>query len=292
MTNDQTGTTPAAPATDFAPAAAPAPLPSLTAVTWLAWFSFREMSRRRVLVFLSLISLVPVLVVLAIRLWFADVGVTPQMQLTWLNHDIFLLFLVPVVAMFVGASAIGEQVVDGTIVFTWTRPIRRRAIYLGRLLAAQLVAASVLCGSLMLCFVIMLSNGLSILTWEFLRLYLQTLLIIVLGSFTYASVFAAMGTWFKKPVLPAIIFAFGWENLVTNIPARIQELSLRYHLQNLVERTEAPPEDLPGLLGALLNTAFHRDPVPRWQSVLTLATVGVVAAAIGVWILKHKEIDK
>ena len=61
------------------------------------------------------------------------------MQLAGLSHDIFIPFLIPIAAMAVGIPAIGEQVEDGTIVFIWTRPIRRRAIYLGRLLAAQIV---------------------------------------------------------------------------------------------------------------------------------------------------------
>lgn len=270
----------------------PKPLPSVSAVIWIAWFSFREMSRRRRLISLGLISLLPVLVVLAIRLWYNDVAVTPQQLLSGLSFDIFLRLLVPIIAMAVGASAIGEQVEEGTIVFSWTRPIRRRAIYLGRLLAAQLVAASLLSGSLVLCFLIMVSNGLSIITWEFLRLYLVTFLIIALGSFTYVAVFAAMGTWFRKPVLPAILYAFGWENMVTNIPARVQELSLRFHLQNLVDRPETPPEDLPGFLSALLSATFHRDPVPRWQSVLVLVAVGVVAAVVGTWLLRHKELEK
>ena len=270
----------------------PRPLPSLSAIFWIAWFSFREMSRRRRLISLALINLLPVLVVLAVRIWFPEAGISAHLQLSSLSHDTLLPFLVPIVAIAVGASAIGEQVEEGTLVFTWTRPIRRRAIYLGRLLAAQLVAGVLLSASLVLCFLIMLSNGLSILTWEFLRLYLVTFLIINLGTFTYTALFAAMGTWFRKPVLPAILLAFGWENLITNIPARVQELSLRFHLQNLVERPKDVPDDLPGLLGAILQTAFQREPVPRWESVLVLVLVGVLSTVAGVWLLRLKEIEK
>ena len=270
----------------------PAPLPSIQAVLWIAWFSLREMARRRRLISLGLINLLPVLVVAAIRIWFPGQGITAQTQLAGLTHETFIPFLVPIVAMAVGVSAIGEQVEDGTIVYSWTRPIRRRAIYLGRLLAAQAVAAAMLSGSLVLCFLVMVSGGLQVITWKFLQLYLVTFAIIALGAYAYTAVFAAMGTWFKKPVFPAIIFAFGWENLVANVPARVQELSLRFHLQNLVDRPAADTSDLPGLLGAILTAAAQREPVPRLQSVLVLVVVGLIAAAVGVWLLKHKEIDK
>jgi hypothetical protein len=230
--------------------------------------------------------------VAVIRVWFPQLGLTAQMQLAALSHDVYMPFLIPVVALFVGVPAIGEQVDDGTIVFTWTRPVRRRAIYLGRLLAAQAVSALMLSLSLALCFVVMVSEGPQVLTWEFLKLYLQTFVVIGLGAFTYAAVFAAMGTFFRKPVLPAILFAIGWENLVTNIPARVQELSLRFHLQNLIAKPDAPPQDLPGLLGALMSTAFHREPVPRMQSVAVLVVVMLLTTVLGIWLFRQKEIAK
>ena len=233
-----------------------------------------------------------VLVVAVIRVWFPNEGITAQLQLTGLTHEAIIPFLVPIVAMAVGVSAIGEQIEEGTIVYAWTRPIRRRAIDLGRLLAAQVTAAAMLSGSLVLCFMIMVTGGLSVITWDFLRLYLATFAIIALGAYAYTAVFAALGTHFKKPVFPAIIFAFGWESMVANVPARVQELSLRFHLQNLVDRPVADASDLPGILGAILSAAVQREPVPRVQSVVVLLLVGLAAAALGVWLLKHKEIDK
>ena len=271
----------------------PRALPSLPAVLWIAWFSMREMVRRRRLVSMGLLNLLPVLAVLAVRIFFRDEPITAHQQLTALTHDVIVPFLLPVMGMAVGASAIGEQVEEGTIVYLWTRPIRRRAIYLGRLVAAQAVAVLVPSLALMACFMIMVSNGPDVITWAFLKLYLGTFWIILLGAFSYTALFAAFGTWVKKPVLPAILFAFGWENLVSEIPARVQELSLRFHLQNLVERPQVVDAgDLPGLLGALLTTAFKRDPVPDLQSIAALILTGIVATVLGVWLLRHKEIEK
>lgn len=274
-----------------APHNAVAPLPSLQAVLWIAWFSLREMSRRRRLISLAAINLLPVAVVLIIRLWYPEQAGTAQLQLSILTNSVFIPFLIPVVAIFVGVSAIGEQIEDGTIVYAWTRPVRRRAIFLGRLLAAQWVSSLLLAGALVLCFLIMVSGGPDIITWDFLKLYFQTFLVIFLGVFAYAALFATMGTFFKKPVLPAILFAFIWEGL-SDVPARVQELTLRFHLQNLVPRPEAAPEDLTGFLESLLTVAVQRNPVPPLQSVTVLLGVMVVATVVGIWLLRHKEIEK
>jgi hypothetical protein len=193
--------------------------------------------------------------------------------------------------MAVGVSAIGEQVEDGTIVYPWTRPVRRRAIYLGRLVAAQLVSTLLLAGSLVLCFLIMVSNGLEVITWDFLKLYFITFLVIFLGTSSYAALFAAMGTFLKKPILPALMFAFFWEGL-SEIPARVQEVTLRFHLMNLLPKPEAQPQDLPGLLEALLTAAVQRSPVSAYQSVTVLLAVMLVAMAVGIWLLRLKEIEK
>jgi len=278
--------------TEIIQAAPPAPLPNRSAVGWIAWFSLREMARRRRLVSLGLINLLPVLAVLMVRIWLPDKGLTAHLQLMGLSHDMFIPFLIPVVAMAVGASAIGEQIEEGTIVYTWTRPVRRSAIYLGRLLAAQGVATVLLSLSLAMCFLVMVAGNLGVISWEFLKLYLQTFLIIGLGAFAYTALFALMGTVFKKPVLPAILFAFGYEKLVAGIPARVQELSLQFHLQNLVSRPEVVPGDIPGVLATLLNQARPRDPVPSWQSVLVLVVVAALTTVLGMQLLQHKEIEK
>jgi hypothetical protein len=274
-----------------APSQTVAPLSTITSMLWIALYSLREMSRRRRLISLGAINLLPVLGVLVIRLWYPDQGGTAQLQLTMLTHEIFVPFLIPIVAIFVGVSAIGEQVEDGTIVYPWTRPVRRRSIYLGRLVAAQAVSSLLLAGSLVLCFMIMISNGLDLITWDFLKLYFVTFLVIFLGVFSYVAVFAAIGTLLKKPILPALMFAFFWEGL-SKIPARVQELTLRFHLTNLLPKTEAPADDLPGLLEALLTSAIQRSPVPAAQSVAVLVVVMAGATLCGIWLLRQKEIEK
>src|SRR5210317_1576332 len=86
------------------PSALVSPLSSVTAILWIAWFSLREMSRRKRLLSLGAINLLPVIVVLIIRIWYPDQGGTSQLQLSVLTHEVFVPFLIPIVAIFVGVS--------------------------------------------------------------------------------------------------------------------------------------------------------------------------------------------
>ena len=104
----------------------------------------------------------------------------------------------PIVAMAVGISAMGEQVEDGTIVYTWTRPCAAAPIYLGRRAGRPDRGAGILSLSLVLCFLVMMMGGLGVDHLEFLKLYLDDLPGDRLGRIRLHRVFAAMGTWFQE----------------------------------------------------------------------------------------------
>ncbi|MFO7654854.1 MAG: ABC transporter permease subunit [Candidatus Krumholzibacteriia bacterium] len=270
----------------------PSPVASGTAAFWLAWYSFRELSRRRRLISLAFIASLPVLLVVALRIWYEGELLTPRLILTSLSYHTFLPFLVPVFALAVGVSAIGEQVSEGTLIYPWSRPVRRGAIYVGRVLAAQLVGSSLLVASLVACFLAMVIGRWSVLSVDLVRLYVTTCVVLVLGSFAYTALFAWVGTVLRRPLLVCILFAFGWEPLVGGIPQRIQEYTLRFHLRNLIERPEPPSvESMAGLFERLITTALVKAPVPEWRSLLILVLAVVLATALGIQALGRKEME-
>lgn len=271
--------------------APPAPVASLQAALIIAGYSFREMVRRRRLLSLGALMVVPVVVLLVARMVYAG-ELKPELLLALLLKDVLIRFLIPVVAMAVGASAVGEPVEDGTLVYYWTRPIRRHAIYLGRLGAAQLVAAALLILSLALCFATLLFGGFGAITWSFVKLYLAAAVVALLGTSVYTALFACLGTGLKRPLLASLLFVFGWEPLVSGIPQRIQEWTIQFHLRNLVAWPDTPTSDLRGLLETLITQAMARQEVPDWRSVAVLLAVMVIATVLGIYLLRRRELDR
>ena len=97
------------------PDRAPAPTtpqPNIPTILWIAWFTGREMARRKWLLSLAMINLLPVMVVAAVRLWAGAEGFTAQVQLTGLSHDVYIRFLIPVMAMAVGIPATPSPVLN------------------------------------------------------------------------------------------------------------------------------------------------------------------------------------
>jgi ABC-type transport system involved in multi-copper enzyme maturation permease subunit len=266
------------------------PLATAPAAFWIGWFSFREMVRRRRLIFLGLMMLVPVLVPLAWRIWDTEGLISAELLLTNLGRLLYIHVLIAVAALAVGISAIGEQVEDGTILYYWTRPLSRAAIYSGRLLAAQMVAGVLLVGSMVLCFIVMVTGNFGILSLKFLGLYLGTCTVIVIGAFVYTAIFALLGTALRRPIVPAIVFAFGWESISGNVPLRLKQLTVVFHLRNLIRYAEPEIGGEPSFLRDIKRAIFPETLVPEWQSYLALLGTLIVVTVLGIWILRRKEI--
>jgi ABC-2 type transport system permease protein len=266
-------------------------LADLTAVTVVAAATWRELARRRRLLALAALLLIPVLLLLAIRQWYP--GEAPAgLLLSLLARDVYIPFLLPIVALALGAPAISEPIAEGTLVYFWTRPLRRRALFLGRILAAALVACVMVMLSQTAVFLMLLGGGFGSLDLALLRMHAELSVVILLGTLAYTAVFGCFGAGFKKPLVPGLLLVFGWEGLVADIPQRIQEWTLRFHLRNLVTWPEAQPADLRGILEALMSRALARPEVPAWQSALVLLALVVATTLAGVYLLRRRQLDR
>jgi hypothetical protein len=267
------------------------PLRTLPAAFWISLFSFKEMLRRRRLIALGLVMLLPVAITLLWRSLDTESLISPDLWMANLGGVFYIHFLVALVSLAVGLSAISEPVEEGTIIYYWTRPIERSAIYLGRLFAAQMVGMVFLVCSLAVCFVVMTAGNAGALTFKFLKLYIGNVVIIGIGALVYTSIFACVGGWLKKPMFLSVLWAFGWESVGTSpAPQRIKELTVVFHLRNLIRNKAAGTESFPNLLEELKAALLREEPVPEWRSAVTLLAILVISTALGIWLLRRKEI--
>jgi len=271
-------------------AGADRPLSLLTSAFWIGYFSFKEMIRRKRIVSVGLLMLLPVLLTVTWRLLDKEGLISAPLLLANLSGMVYIHAMVAIVSLAFGISAIGETADEGTIIYYWTRPLSREAIYLGRLWAAQTVSGMLVALSLVACFMVMAVGNSGVLSLSFLKLYVSTCLVIMYGGFVYTAIFAMAGTWLKKPMLPAILFAFGWESISGNVPLRLQEMTVVFHLRNMISNPAQSTQTMPNLLQELRSMLLHEMPPPAWQSFLVLLGVMVFVTVLGTRLLRRKEI--
>lgn len=159
--------------------------------------------RRRFLLLLPLPLLVVGLALLAEAL-----GAVPsewgQPVLVGLGFAVVL----PVLALIVGASVLGSEIDDGTVVHILAKPLPRREIVLSKLVVAVVVTL-VSVGPAMLVAGLIAGSA---------RLGSGLLAGTAVGALVYGALFFALSLLTRRPVLLGLVYIVVWEGLLGNLP--------------------------------------------------------------------------
>ena len=115
--------------------------------------------------------------------------------------------VVPLAALWLGTSAIGDLVEDRLLVYLWLKPVPRW----------QLPAAAVLATTTVVVPLAALPVAATTLVAGAGDMALPALLAASLAGFAYAGVFVAAGLWFRRAVWWGLAFVLLWENAVANL---------------------------------------------------------------------------
>jgi ABC-2 type transport system permease protein len=192
----------------------------------------------------------------------------------------YLRFTVPILGVFYGTSLMADEIEDKTITYLFTRPIRRGAVLLGKYLAYLVCTSLVVLPSVMLVYFLLVRPA------EIARTFgqlLSDLGLLGLGLAVYGAVFAFVGTFFKRPLIIGLVFAFGWEQVVMALPGYLKRFSVAYYLQALVPHA-MPSEGVVSILQGLF-----RDTPTIGVALAWLAAYVVVFLYLATTVVERKE---
>jgi len=115
--------------------------------------------------------------------------------------------VVPLAALWLGTSAIGDLVDDRLLVYLWLKPVPRW----------QLPAAGVLATATVVVPLAALPVAATALAAGADDVAASALLAASLAGFAYAGVFVAAGFWFRRAAWWGLAFVLLWENAVANL---------------------------------------------------------------------------
>lgn len=133
----------------------------------------------------------------------------------------------PLVSLLLGAWALGADREGGTLVFLFTRPIRRSAVLLGRAAAALAAAVGTMLVLTIAC-AIALGGGLASLP--------SMVLAVGLGTAALTSVFVLLGTVFARALYVGLAYVALIEGAVGSFVTLNSGFTLTQHARNLVVR--------------------------------------------------------
>jgi len=186
--------------------------------------------------------------------------------------------VLPLAALFHATSLIADEVDGRTLTYLLTRPLPRPAILAGKF-AAYLVTSLVVAlpAAIVTFFLLASARGWSGVGASVPDLF-RDLGVIVLTLLVYGALFTLLGVVLRKPVIPGLLFLFGWE-LLANLPGYLPKLTLTAWLRSLIRHR--PAEE------GLAQLFAQAQPVGESLVVVFVASAVFLAAAA--FVFTHRE---
>lgn len=182
---------------------------------------------------MALLALVPVgftLLIWMAKLLLEKQGPGLSNLFPQISFFLFLHFLLPLTAVFIGTAIVADEVEERTLPYLLVRPVPRRTIILAKTVAGVVTVGMILFVSLGLTYSLMvLDKGVS--NWvSNLPGLIRSGGVLFLGLLVYVPLFGFLGGTLKRPVLTGLLFSFGWENTVSLFPGNTKLFTVAYYL--------------------------------------------------------------
>lgn len=196
--------------------------------------------------------------------------------------NLLVFRLLPLSAAIYSTMIVAQEIEQKTIVYLLTRPIPRWQLIVGRWAAT---ATSVVVISVIgMIAAQMGSRGGA-------AFFVRDLLAVVLGAAAYTSLFMFVTLLFNRALMICVLFAFGWESSVPNLPTGLQGLSILSHMQAIAKHPdggESGGQVLDLIAGLLGKTDMN--PMTSGFGLLVFSVVMVGLSAY--WFSTHEFIPR
>lgn len=233
----------------------------------------RQFFSRQTLVGIAL----TVLCCLIVLAWVRQREPTPKKFAEQVIVPIYIAFLMPVLAICYGASAVGGEREDRTLIYLLITPIPRPWIYFVKYLAANTLVAGWAGVTLVL---------LCLLAGEHGRYVLQTFLAAsLLGAVGYAGLFLLLGAIFRHGTVISLAYWFFLEVLFGNMPGIIKRVSVAYYVRCMIY--DAGSELQLGPMGRVAREMFL--PVSGQTATIVLTAAISLLLVLGLSVFSRRE---
>jgi ABC-2 type transport system permease protein len=184
--------------------------------------------------------------------------------------SIFVYHILALASAILTTSIISQEVEQKTIVYLLTRPVPRWKLISIRYLASSLVTA----GVGILCAIFASFGAFHDLGSN--PLLVRDCIALAIGGFAYGALFLLVSLMFNRAMIICLLFAFGWEMAVPNMPGQMYYLSIFSYLQAIAQHPSTGANKLVALL-----TGSAGDNTLTSNTAYTVMALFVVVLVVG-----------
>ncbi|MBM3790656.1 MAG: ABC transporter permease, partial [Acidobacteria bacterium] len=204
---------------------------------------------------------------------------TPAQVFGTLMSTAVLHFLVVFVTLFYGTALISEEVEGKTITYLFVRPIPKNIVMLGKYLALLWICMVMVLPVVVLSYCILYLRTDLTPFFEDMHLLGKDIGILFLAMLAYGALFSLIGAWLKHSILAGLVYAFGWEGIVSYLPGFTRKLTITHYVQSIF-----PHQDTAGAIAMLIGQ--RTDTAEAVLMLILLAAFFLGSASI---MLREKE---
>jgi ABC-type transport system involved in multi-copper enzyme maturation permease subunit len=248
---------------------------------YLFRFTLKDLLLPKKLILAILLALIPSIIIL---IWKASVPAAqfqPEVAYNILSGDLIFGFVLVILTVVFGTGVVTQETEGKTIHYLLTRPVPRWRILLAKFVPALLVAT----GTVWAASIFAAASSYGIAGWGKSRLP-HDLAMLPLGVLAYGSLFLLLAVSLKRPLVVGLLFVFGWESWVPNLPGSFQKTSLMAYLRVLAPhpRPETEAKDFAQLLMSANPSSISH--AAAWEALIGTF---VVALALALYLFSTRE---
>jgi ABC-2 type transport system permease protein len=241
--------------------------------------TLREALRPRRLVIALLLTILPAAIGLLWCLLVAKDSFDPAGVYDSLEVGLVFSFALTILSVTNGTGIVSQEIEQRTIVYLLTRPLPRWRLLFARYLVSVVVVIGVcVLATFLLALTVFGPTHLGDATMG------PDIKALIIGAFAYGSLFLLLGTAVPRPLTWGLIFVFGWESWVPQLPGSFARLSIMSYLRALASREITA--DASQSTGDNILAAFSRAPEVNisspaaWTTLLLLTAFCLILAMI------------
>ena len=245
--------------------------------------SLRAALRPKRLIVAGLLIVLPAIIALMWRMASGAERFEAPETYNTLALEIVFRFILTLLAVLYGTGALSQEIEGRTIVYLLTRPIPRWRILLAKLVSAWILVTVATCLSTILLAFATFGGK------PDMAMLLGDLKVIPAGAAAYSALFCLLSTFLARPLLYALLYGVGWENIASLFPGGFSRLSILTYLRTLSPHLKDSAQDVSG--GGASGALFASDPsvITRPQCWLGLGIAIVMGLGLAILIFSRRE---
>jgi ABC-2 type transport system permease protein len=188
--------------------------------------TLRELAGQKRIILMLLLAAVPVLLALVYGLGDRE---DPYDFTANMLESVDVTVVLPLICLVLGASALGSEIDDGTVVYILAKPLPRLHIVLAKFAAAALISGALVVTATVLAGTIALGSE----PGEGLTLGFG--IAVAVGAIAYTAVFVLLSIVTSRALLFGLGYVFIWEGLVTNLFGAMAYVSIRQYTLGIAD---------------------------------------------------------